>query len=324
MKDFTTEQKTSLLKRTLLFSDWNTAELEKIVFHSKTVICKSGEVIFDSAHVGDRFYLILSGNVVILSAEDRTVLAEFVDGEMFGETAFITKTEQAAIAVADKDCIILEFPGGGEDLNSVFNGEEQVFARLLRSFLITVSKRTRNANKLIKENSPLMQELRKQVYADKLTGLFNKAYLEENLKSFMTEKCALIMLKPDNFKKINDVFGHEKGDQCLVLLGKHLTGIADKDCVLIRYQGNEFALIHPSSDKEGAFKLAKKVQKELEDLDLSLVTGTSEIRFTVSLGITVYPEHAGTAEEMIKTCAELPLAGRNMGGSKILFPEDLK
>lgn len=323
MKNFTIKQKINFLKKTLLFSDWNTEKLEKVVSVSETLFRSAESVIFGAEHIGDRFYLILSGNVVILSPEDNSVLAEFVTGEMFGEMAFITRSPQKAVAVTNEDSIILEFPKNGEDLSSVFIGEEQILAGLLKSFLITVSKRTRNANKLIKENSPLMQELRKQVYADKLTGLLNKAYLEENLKDFMKEKCALIMLKPDNFKMINDTFGHEKGDLCLVLIGKHLSHIADTDSVLIRYQGNEFAVIHPLFDKNQAFTFARTIQEELENLDLSAAIAAGSTHLKISLGIALYPEHGKTSTELIKACVELPLAGRNAGGSKILFPEDV-
>lgn len=323
MKDFTIDEKIYFLRKNSLFSDWDKCELQKIILYSETLFYESGSVIFDAEHAGDRFYLILDGNAVILSSEDKSILAEFVSGEIFGETAFITKTSQNAVAKANKDSFIMEFPKNGENLDSLFKGEEKIFAHLLKSFLINVSKRTRNANKLIKENSPLMQELRKQVYSDKLTGLFNKAYLDENLKDFMKESCALIMLKPDNFKAVNDTFGHEKGDQCLVLIGNHLVNIAESSSVLIRYKGNEFAIIQPDADKDKALSFSKKIKKELEELDLSPVTGSCDIKFTVSLGIAIYPEHGKTAHEMIKICENLPLAGRNMGGSKILFPENI-
>ena len=56
-------------------------------------------------------------------------------------------------------------------------------ARILHSFLLVIAGRTRKANAIIKENSPLVRELKRQVYGDKLTSLLNKAYLEENLGS---------------------------------------------------------------------------------------------------------------------------------------------
>lgn len=315
-------QKIKALSKTPLFEGWDESYLKDVADNAGVDLYKKGDIIFKEDKKGDRFYVIIEGNVIILSPEDNSVLAEFVGGEMFGETAMLTQEEQKAIASADEDSIILSFPKDGVPMEEVFKNNPVTYAQLLKSYLVMVSRRTRKANSLIKENSPIMQELQKQVYGDKLTGLLNKAYLEENIKNFMNGSFSLIMMKPDNFKTINDTYGHEKGDACLTFIGNRLSRFLDTDSVLIRYQGNEFTVLTPEQNREDASILASKIKTELENLDISPVLN-NPFKLSISLGILLYPDTKIEKTEFIKQCAEMPLIGRARGGSMILFEEDI-
>lgn len=318
----TDKQKIEALSNTPLFAGWDEIYLKDIADKAGVDSYQKGDIIFRQNTKGDRFYIIVEGNVIILSPEDESVLAEFVSGEMFGETAMLTQDEQKAIASANENSIILSFPKDGVPMEAVFKNNPVTYAQLLKSYLVMVSRRTRKANSLIKENSPIMKELQKQVYGDKLTGLFNKAYLEENIADFMKSSFSLIMMKPDNFKAINDTYGHEKGDACLTFIGNHLSHFLDTDSVLIRYQGNEFAVLTPELERDGAASLAEKIKAELENLDISPVLN-SPFKLSMSLGILLYPDTKIEKTEFIKQCAEMPLIGRARGGSQILFEEDI-
>lgn len=315
-------QKIKALSNTPLFAGWDEVYLKDIADMVGIDSYQKGDIIFKQDTRGDRFYIIVEGNVIILSPEDNSVLAEFVSGEMFGETAMLTQEEQKAIASANENSIILSFPKDGIPMEDVFKDNPVTYAQLLKSFLVMVSRRTRKANSLIKENSPIMQELQKQVYGDKLTGLLNKAYLEENIADFMKSSFSLIMMKPDNFKAINDTYGHEKGDACLTFIGNHLSHFLDTDSVLMRYQGNEFAVLTPDQGRNGAASLAEKIKVELENLDISPVLNNS-FKLSMSLGILLHPDTKIAKTEFIKQCAEMPLIGRARGGSMILFEEDI-
>ena len=318
----TDKQKIEALGNTPLFAGWDEVYLKDIADKAGIDSYQKGDIIFQQDTKGDRFYILVEGNVIILSPEDNSVLAEFVSGEMFGETAMLTQDEQKAIASANENSIILSFPKDGVPMEEVFKNNPVTYAQLLKSYLVMVSRRTRKANSLIKENSPIMKELQKQVYGDKLTGLLNKAYLEENIADFMKSSFSLIMMKPDNFKAINDTYGHEKGDACLTFIGNHLSHFLDTDSVLMRYQGNEFAVLTPELGRNGAASLAEKIKEKLENLDISPVLN-SPFKLSMSLGILLYPDTKIEKTEFIKQCAEMPLIGRARGGSRILFEEDI-
>ncbi|MEL3906259.1 MAG: GGDEF domain-containing protein [Treponema sp.] len=318
-----TVQAKQFLQKTSFFSGWTDEELDEIMLHSQCVDFEDGSTIFTPEENGSRIYLLLNGSVEIFSPDKKTILAEFVAGELFGEIALLTRKPHEAFATAHKQARLLEFPKGGLPLETVFGEHPRILAHLFRSLLIFTAQRTRAANTLIKENSPVVRELRNQVYSDKLSGLFNRTYLEEAFAEFCKEPFALIMMKPDNFKQINDTFGHEAGDTALVFIARHLKKTFS-DQILFRYEGNEFAVLsHTHADRAAAHSFAQTIKKELETLDISQLFDGKQIFLSMSLGIVLFPEHGKTYADIVTVCSGIPLTGRQRGGSLILFPEEL-
>ena len=317
----------AILSSAALFSSFSADELDLLAEKSEMLELGDGETIFEAGSRGDRLYLVASGTVVVLSPEDGSALAELVAGDSFGELELLTGAERNARARAGGPTRLLAFPAGGASLRDALSDRPEVAARILRSFLLVVSGRTRKANALVKENSPWVRELRRQVYGDKLTGLLNKAYLEENLPGLLSAqadgKLALIMMKPDNFKDINDRFGHEVGDAALVLMAGELDRAVGKQGTAVRYMGNELAVAYPGLDRPAALEAARALQTRLSALDLSsVVVKEPALRLRMSFGIALYREHGEDAESLIKVAAGLPLTARARGGELILFPED--
>jgi diguanylate cyclase len=316
-----------LLSSSALFSTFSRDELDFLAEKSEFLERGDGETVFDAGSPGDRLYLVASGSVVVLSPEDGSALAELVAGDSFGELELLTGALRNARARAAGPTSLLAFPAGGASLREALFGRPEVAARIMRSFLLVVAGRTRKANALVKENSPWVRELKRQVYGDKLTGLLNKAYLEENLPGMLSASgakgLALVMMKPDNFKEINDRFGHEVGDAALVLMAGELDKAVGKGGTAVRYSGNELAVAYPGMGRAAAQEAASALRQRLSSLDLArVVVDEPGIRLSMSFGIALFPEHGADAESLIKASAGLPLAARSRGGSLILFPED--
>jgi diguanylate cyclase len=317
------------LSSSALFASFSPGELDYLAEKSEFLSRGDGEIVFEAGSPGDRLYIVDSGSVLVRSPEDGSTLAELVAGDSFGELELLTGAPRNAQARSSGATRLLAFPAGGSGLRKALSGRPEAAARILRSFLLVVSGRTRKANALVKENSPWVRELRRQVYGDKLTGLLNKAYLDENLPGMLSESAkgelALLMMKPDNFKDINDRFGHESGDAALVLMARELDRAVGKGGIAIRYMGNELAVVYPGMGRDAALEAARSLQGHLSSLDLSsAIPGEPGLRFRVSLGIALYPEHGADAESLVKASVGLPLEARSRGGSLILFPEDLR
>lgn len=139
---------------------------------------------------------------------------------------------------------------------------------------------------------------------DSLTGLFNRHRLHEEMEKLLAESArsgshgALLFFDLDEFKYINDTFGHHAGDATLTRIANELTGLVRRNEILARLGGDEFALLIPQiTDLKEVELLAERMVHAIAQLPL--VFADHSLRVTVSLGIALYPEHGASIEELI-------------------------
>lgn len=128
--------------------------------------------------------------------------------------------------------------------------------------------------------------LKTMAETDALTGAANR---RQFMARFRTLKgpAALVLIDVDSFKSINDGFGHQFGDEVLIRLVKMAKQCLRKDDLLARIGGDEFALILPEMEPEGAWRVCERLRKSLESHVFS--SGNVSVRVTISLGIAVLP-----------------------------------
>lgn len=138
---------------------------------------------------------------------------------------------------------------------------------------------------------------------DGLTGLFNRSYWEQCLvgESKRSKRSgsefALIMFDLDHFKAINDHYGHLAGDEVLRAVGQRLQQLIRETDVVGRYGGEEFSVIAPDCDVDGACGLAERIRTEIEAL--SVVHEGLPIGVTTSLGVALYAAEVKSHEALI-------------------------
>jgi diguanylate cyclase (GGDEF)-like protein len=152
----------------------------------------------------------------------------------------------------------------------------------MRHQLISVSHELEKAN----------DELQKLANADGLTGLANRRIIDEYLeketaRSFRSENpIAVIMIDLDNFKLYNDNYGHIAGDSCLKKVSKVLKNTVRRPEDLVgRYGGEEFCVILPNTDLNGATFVAERIRSEVENLNIPHTRNTPSSIVTLSLGV---------------------------------------
>ncbi|MGH9691315.1 MAG: sensor domain-containing diguanylate cyclase [Candidatus Acidiferrales bacterium] len=153
-------------------------------------------------------------------------------------------------------------------------------------------------------NLRLRDVLRGQSIRDPLTGLFNRRYMEESLERELRRaarngQCvSLLMLDIDRFKQFNDTFGHQSGDTLLRALGDFLSQRTRGQDVACRYGGEEFAIILAGASVDAASTRAKLLREELEQL---IVEHGGQVmgKITVSIGVSGFPNHGATSEELV-------------------------
>jgi diguanylate cyclase (GGDEF)-like protein len=199
-------------------------------------------------------------------------------------------------------------------LNIYRIGEEAVFTE----DEFELAKRFGDAAALALDNAETKATLEHQAQTDSLTGLHNHRFFQERLRSELGrtnrahDSTALLMLDIDNFKKVNDVYGHAVGDQVLQGLGALLRSTIRVSDVVCRIGGEEFAVIMPSCDLSDATGFATRLRKGLSELDFDPAG-----RMTVSVGIAQGPEHAMNPTELV-ACAEAAMMTAKARGKDLV------
>ncbi|MGZ4231071.1 MAG: diguanylate cyclase [Solirubrobacteraceae bacterium] len=146
------------------------------------------------------------------------------------------------------------------------------------------------------ENVELHQQVSRQAVTDELTGLANHGRFQEVMESEMEQvrryqyPVGLIMLDIDNFKSINDTYGHQQGDVVLLHVARIVRENSRDADSPARYGGEEMALILPHTDMEGSHAIAERVRTAIAALRISRLDGQGTLRITASVGVAASSE----------------------------------
>ncbi len=312
------------LKNTELFSKLKDDELEIIAGNSEYIHYRDNEQIFRTGMSAFSLYVIKEGEARIISRPDNgggREIAHFIKGEIFGELDLFENTERTADAVAESDTVLLAFPKQGVLFTEILEKHPEICAQIVYKFLALVAGRIRFTNKLVSEKTTWIEDLRKQILYDNLTGLYNRSFLDQDFKNQLYNygnTTSVLVIKPDNFKIINDGYGHEAGDKALRLLADMVKSRLQISDIVVRYRGDEFAVILPAQNSEQAMSIAEDILASICEIDLKPIINNKDFSFTASIGIAVYPVHSNDSENLLKKAFDKMLEARNSGGNTIL------
>ncbi|MBS1140309.1 MAG: diguanylate cyclase [Proteobacteria bacterium] len=162
----------------------------------------------------------------------------------------------------------------------------------------------------IEEIGRLQVALQELAVRDSLTGLYNRRYLDETLEREVSRArregipLSLVMLDIDHFKRVNDTYGHQVGDEVLRMLASTLLADIRAEDVACRYGGEEFLILLPNMPLETTMLRAQAWRSAVEALRVT--HGNFQITFTISLGVAAYPEHGKTPDDLTR-CADQAL-----------------
>ena len=164
---------------------------------------------------------------------------------------------------------------------------------------------------------------------DPLTGIGNRAQFDRQVRAAVAharrdhEPLCLMMIDIDNFKRFNDLYGHQMGDQVLKLVAHQLTLVAGEAYQPARYGGEEFALVLPRGDLPEAAVLSEKLRKKVEGRKvINRRTGQTLGQVTLSVGVARY--RAGeTAAELVHRADEAMYRAKAQGRNCVVTDEQL-
>jgi diguanylate cyclase (GGDEF)-like protein/PAS domain S-box-containing protein len=176
---------------------------------------------------------------------------------------------------------------------------------------------------LVLANLRVREVLRSQSNRDPLTGLFNRRFMEESLEREVRraarnkESVALLMLDLDHFKLFNDTFGHQAGDVLLRGFGEFLSKETRGQDVACRYGGEEFLFVLTGATIGAASKRAELLREGLKHLTVRHA-GQVLGKITVSIGVSAFPDHGATVEELVRAADKALYRAKEEGRDRIV------
>ena len=182
-------------------------------------------------------------------------------------------------------------------------------------------------NKMSRELKRRIEELREAVHeslTDDLTGLPNRRAFDVRFGNRVRDlqrlggTLGLVLLDLDNFKAINDTYGHPQGDVVLREAARVLRETSREIDHTARYGGEEFALLLPGTNLEGAFELAERVRRGIEALHIPLLDGSGTLRITASCGVGSMPETRADPQPLVAAVDAALYNAKRSGKNKSL------
>ena len=170
----------------------------------------------------------------------------------------------------------------------------------------------------------LHQETREMAITDALTGLRNRRYFMERLEEHLRraaryeERLALVLLDCDQFKAINDRYGHPWGDRTLRAIGELLDTVLRESDETARIGGDEFAALLLKADRELVRGIVQRVRNAAAEVALEIEDG-EPIRLTLSMGVAFYPDDAAGPEELLRLADEALYRAKEQGRDRVCF-----
>lgn len=170
------------------------------------------------------------------------------------------------------------------------------------------------------ENISLHELVSRQAITDGLTGLHNRRSFDHLIEkeamrmSRFGHPLSLLMIDVDNFKQVNDTYGHTVGDQVLRAIADHLQTESRAVDEPARYGGEEFAVLLPETNAEEAAELGERLRAAIASEQIETDAGMLEV--TVSVGISTYPDDADTPEDLISAADSALYRAKSTGKNK--------
>ncbi len=224
----------------------------------------------------------------------------------------------------ETETLLLERPqiGGIVGVGLSGNDSDPIKKMVVRGFLVSVL----NVLGSVKALSLYNKEMEFFAVRDPLTRLFNQRIFWELLEyevgraSRHDSPFVLCVIDLDDFKRVNDTFGHTVGDDFLKAMSDLLMGEIRLGDILARYGGDEFALILPETDLAGALSFIERLRGKIAAFRLDPGEGRPAIEAAVSIGLAVFPAHAQNPQDLFTVADQMMYRAKQAGKNTVLAP----
>jgi diguanylate cyclase (GGDEF)-like protein len=170
-----------------------------------------------------------------------------------------------------------------------------------------------------------IEKAKRRALVDELTGTYNRRFLDEVLGKMVLpderrrrQSLSVLMIDLDHFKAVNDTFGHHVGDIVLKTVASVMhRGLKSSD-ILVRYGGEEFTVVLPQTDANGATVVAERLRAAVADFSLRRLAPAAPDHITISIGVASYPTHASSVSDLLRIADEALYQAKALGRNRVI------
>lgn len=297
-----------------LFHGLNDANLAALLADCAIVRVAAHETVLDANDKRARLLVVLRGALVMDNDPDSGAISKILPGECTGELSVLDDAANALTfsAMQETDLLIIE----GDKLWRLIDESHDVARNLLR----LLSFRIRTANAQLRRRQKVGEFYRQLSMNDSLTGLFNRAWLDNSLPAMIAhahasgEPLSIAMVDLDHFKHFNDAHGHLAGDEALRQAAKVLNAGLRPSDFAARYGGEEITIILPATSQFQALTVAQRLCDSMQQAVVFADMRCALPHITASFGVACLAPGQDEAALMAQADAALYRAkgaGRN-------------
>ncbi len=311
------DYKRSLFNSLELFRGVNPDDVQKLLERCDRRDLAEGEQLLSPHEKNEHVFVVLSGSVnVHVGSPDASAIATMESGECVGEMSIIEDRDPSAFVIGAEATHLLVIH------QSILWEMVDASHAFAKNLLVVLSERVRSHNRVIANNFGELKKFERHATTDALTSLANRHAMEETFPRLIAhclendEPVSMMMIDVDDFKQFNDMFGHIAGDRALSAVSKILrTQFRPRD-LLVRYGGDEFAVLLPAVTAEQAKAIGERVRQsvcgETGDSSDSLI----QIPLRISMGVAEL-EAQGTLDSLIRAADKALYRAKNAGRNTV-------
>ncbi len=209
--------------------------------------------------------------------------------------------------------------------------EVESIRKTVREKELRDSEKLEKLSKKVNSLNIELEKAKEESVKDGLTGIYNRKAFDGYIRKLVERNTvtktpfSILLLDIDDFKNINDDFGHQTGDRMLVAMANKCQGFIRSDDFLARYGGEEFVVVLPGASLRNALKKGKLICKEIAKSRYTLGEGKEDtvISITVSIGASVHKK-GDTVETIIERADKALYAAKQAGKNRVVSEKEIK